>query len=197
MLSSSKKQGAVSPIVKEGTLSKNSASNTNSLLKPSQKTKEYTDPSGFKFNYPEDVTVEKKETKDNNIYSKLQISSLKTQGKIDISVEKSNLTQVAGWFKNNLNIPTSSEIKKTKLAELEARQFETKDQLTTLALDQGALFKIIVNIDKNKDFWLNVNEKIISTFSFVNPEVNKTISTPNNDAANSEDVVFEEEEIVE
>lgn len=158
------------------------------------KMKEYKDPSGFKFNYPDNLKLETKKIEDQKIYSLLELTSSKHQGKIEIKVEDNQLTKIDDWFKNEATKP--AEIKKIKLADIEGRQFELNNQILTIALDQGVLFIFTVSHEKDKNFWIDVNNKIIETFDFKPPnniEENLPVSSENLE----EEVIFEGEEIVE
>ena len=165
-------------------------------ISPESKLTEYKDPSGFKFSYPQNLNLQKKQINDQTIYSLLELTSPKNQGKLEIRVEDSQLKKIDDWFLNGKLATRPADIKKIKLAEMDGRQFSEKGKFLTIALDQGVLFTFTVIPEKNKNFWLNVNEKIIKTFAFEPPE-NTGENTSNNNASSEEDVIFEGEEIIE
>jgi len=169
---------------------------TGATSAPKQKLKEYKDPAGFKFSYPESLKLINKQTNNQNIYSLLELTSPKNQGKIEIKVEDTKLTKIDDWFSNNQESTKPADVKKIKLADIEGRQFSEKGKFLTIALDQGALFTFTVTPDKDKNFWSDINDKIIQSFSFELPE-----SMPDNTSATSdsseEDVIFEGEEVIE
>lgn len=157
------------------------------------KFKQYKDPSGFTFQYPDNVTVESEETSDQSIYSSLKLTAKKVQGNISIKVTSAQLKNIDEWFaKNKLNLAKDA-VKKLKLAELDARQFEKDNKLTTLAIDVGTLFIIQVDQQNDKNFWPGVNKKLISSFAFQPPEASSNASSE----FSGDDVVFEGEEVVE
>src|SRR3989338_1046987 len=57
----------------------------------SKTTQEYSDPAGFKFNYPDSVTVSPKDTIYDSSYSSLIVASSKNQGKMTIDAVSSEL----------------------------------------------------------------------------------------------------------
>jgi len=157
--------------------------------------KTYSDPSGFKFNYPVDLTVNSKKETDQSIYSSLEITSSKKQGDISIKIIETSITKIDDWFKQK-KIKTS-DLKTVKLADLEAKQAQINGELITAAIDQGALIVITANYQMDKDFWLKANEKVIGSFAFVNPASSQTSDTSDSSSGGGDDVIFEGEEIVE
>ncbi len=162
----------------------------------SGKLKEYIDPSGFKFSYPEEFLITAKEATDQSTYSHLEITSPKVSGQISIRVADSSLKTIDDWFENNKISTKTGEVKNIKLADLEARQFKSKDELITIALDEGVLFTITVDPKENKDLWFATNKKIIDTFLFVAPPEEDTNNSIPVDES-SDEVIFEGEEIIE
>lgn len=152
----------------------------------SLKTKEYIDPSGFKFNYPESLILDKKTITDNKIYSSIEISSSANPGKITIDVSSTDSA--------SLKIPNSVKTKKLTLGDLNAQQYENKGQIFTLALDTGVLFMIKTDYDSKKDFWSSVNEKITSSFAFVAPDNQSGTSSS---STSDDSIVDEGEEVIE
>ena len=155
----------------------------------SQTTQEYSDPAGFKFNYPDTVTVSPKETTDENVYSSLVVTSSKNQGKMTIDAVSSDLTTLDSLVK------TKTVITDVKLADLDAKQYTEKGNIVTLALDKGVLFTLTVASGGNVNFWNEVNSKVISSFAFSAPET----EAPAADSGSSDDsdVSFEGEETIE
>ena len=103
----------------------------------SQTTQEYSDPAGFKFNYPDSVTVSPKDTIDDSSYSSLIVASSKNQGKMTIDAVSSELIALDDLIKSKTSV---SDV---KLADLSAKQFTEKGSIVTLALDKGVLFTLI------------------------------------------------------
>lgn len=159
---------------------------------PNPKIKEFVDPSGFKFNYPEDLVVKTKESTGNNIYSSLQILSENNKGEIIIRVESSNLKDLAAWLKTEKKL---QEIKKIKLAELEAVQFKQDNLTRIVAHDTGATFTITIDAVDSEQFWSNTADIIVKSFAFVSPQNQNSAPVQNGEGA--EDVILEGEEIVE
>jgi len=159
----------------------------------SQTTQEYSDPAGFKFNYPDSVTVSPKDTIDDSSYSSLIVASSKNQGKMTIDAVSSELIALDDLIKSKTSV---SDV---KLADLSAKQYAEKGNIVTLALDKGVLFTLTVSSGGNVTFWNEVNNKIISSFAFAAPETTQVTSDTSAPAADSgdSDVSFEGEETIE
>lgn len=179
-----------SPSVKINSLSTSQAPESAT----SQTTQEYSDPAGFKFNYPDTVTVSSKETTDENVYSSLVVASSKNQGKMTIDAVSSDLTTLDSLVK------TKTVVTDVKLADLDAKQYAEKGNIVTLALDKGVLFTLTVSSGGNVTFWNEVNNKIISSFAFSAPEktqVKSDTSTADSGSSGDSDVSFDGEETIE
>lgn len=140
--------------------------------------KEYQDPSGFTFSYPDNLTITNNEVTDNVTYSDIQLSSNGVNGSISIKITDSKFKTIDDWLKLN-----KGDSKETKLGNVKAVEVTTSDRLLLGAIDQGIFFDIEVPLVE-KDFWTVVYGKILNSFTFVQPEV-------------VSDVVFEGEEVVE
>ncbi len=158
----------------------------------SVKMKEYIDPAGFKFNYPETVTVSKGDSKGTDIYSSLELRSEDAAGMISLLVIDSK-------YKTLDAIPTTSAaiLKRTKFGQLDAVQNTSPTKLQLQALDQGVLFTLTANLNTQQDFWLKVFESIQSTFSFVRPESKPAGNTTTTTDSSDDSVEYEGEEVVE
>lgn len=157
---------------------------------PSITFKEYIDPSGFSFSYPDDISLEKNETEEPNTYSDIQLFSKDVSGSLSLKVTDSKLTSLDDWLKSNgASMEGSKEV---KLGDLKALQYKTADRVYIGALDQGILFAIEIPL-LEEGFWTKVSEKVLSDFAF---------TTPGNSNAQEVDpsldsVAFEGEEVVE
>lgn len=162
----------------------------------SQTTQEYSDPAGFKFNYPDTVNVASIDSTDANVYTSLAVTSSKNQGKMTIDAVSSDLTTLDSLVKSKATVTD------VKLADLDAKQYAEKGSIVTLALDKGVLFTLTVSSGGNVTFWNEVNNKIISSFAFAAPEktqVKSDTSAPAVDSGDSSDsdVSFDGEETIE
>ncbi len=171
-----------SPSVKINSLSASQAPESAT----SQTTQEYSDPAGFKFNYPDTVTVSSKDTSDINVYSSLVVASSKTPGKMTIDAVSSELVALDNMIKSKTFVTD------VKLADLDAKQYAEKGNIVTLALDKGVLFTLTVSSGGNVNFWNEVNNKIISSFAFSAPE-----KTADSGGSSDSDVSFDGEETIE
>ncbi|NMB83846.1 hypothetical protein GYA28_00995 [Candidatus Roizmanbacteria bacterium] len=159
--------------------------------------KDYTDPAGFKFSYPAEITVAAKNISDDTVYSQLDIKSQEASGSISLKAVASSLAKIDDYFASKKTSSFFGGVKKLKLADIDARQYQINNQLITVALDQGVMFTITTEYPTDKkDYWKKINDGIISSFAFVEPTVN-TSAAGGSSSDESGDVVFEGEEIVE
>lgn len=158
---------------------------------PSKTLKVYTDSSGFSFKYPDDVQISKKGVTDAATYADIALTSTQIKGNISIKIADTKVKSIDDWFLENKTIlPTAT--KDVKIGELSGRETKNNDKLTTVALNQGVLFTIEVDL-QGQQYWLNVYNTILSSFSFVPPE--SAISAESGSNTASDDVVLEEETV--
>lgn len=157
---------------------------------PSETFIEYTDPAGFTFSYPDNLSIEKNEVVDANTYADLQLFSKDVSGSLSLRITDSKFKSLADWLKAS-EIPSTNTPSEKKLGELKALEVKTNDRLMLAALDQGVLFSLEVPLIE-QDFWMKVYEKVLADFTFAPPE------TAAAGVSNSSDeIVFEGEEVVE
>lgn len=148
---------------------------------PSKTLKTYTDPSGFSFNYPDNLSLLNNELKDAQTYAELQLIAKGVDGNLSLKISDSKLKSIDAG-------------KEVNLGNLKAREVESKDKIMLSALDKGVLFNIEVNFGGNKDFWTSVYSSVLQDFSFTQPSEDTTVS---GGADSSDAVSFEGEEVIE
>lgn len=159
--------------------------------------KEYSDPSGYRFLYPSNLSiVVENKADDPEIYSSLKIKPSTGVGTITINVNTTNLKSLDEWVKANKIPLTSPSIKRIKLADIDAYQLPIQTQLVTGAYDQGALFVILITEPENQAL-LSAYEKIISSFSFYQPVASEDSATTEPAPDHSSIVDTESEEVIE
>ena len=151
----------------------------------------YEDPAGFLFKYPENLTVKINKINDQSVFSSLTLTSKSEKGNITIEAVTSNLQNLEDWLSEN-KIPSNRQ--KIKLADIDAISFEQTGKVITTALDIGTLLTFTVDYQKNKNYWLDVNKTILSTFAFSAPE---EAPAGVGDSPADEDIIFEGEEVIE
>lgn len=166
---------------------------TPAKILPSSTLKEYTDPSGFSFNYPDDLSLLKNETINEQIYADLQLRSKGAGESLDLKIEDTKLASVEEWFEENGRI--ANQAKDVKWGELSAKSLEDKDKILIAAVDQGVLFTIDIFFGSHKDFWQKVSDPILTSFAFGSESSSGT--SPQTGGGSEEDVIFEGEEVVE
>lgn len=161
-------------------------------IKPSETYIEYTDPTGFSFNYPDNLSISKNEIEDPNIYTDLQLFSKDVNGSINLKIADSKFKKLEDWLAAN-KIPNSITPKETNFGNLKALEVRTSDRLLLGSLDQGVLFTVEIPLIE-EDFWMKVYQKLLANFTFIAPEVSNTQGVTD---SSSSDVIFEGEEVVE
>jgi len=153
-------------------------------IRPSEALIEYSDPTGFSFSYPDNLSLEKNEVEDLAVYADLELFAKGVNGSLSLKITDSKLKSIEEWAK--LNSGTSKE---AKLGDLSAIEVKTADRLLLGALDQGILFTLEMPL-LEEEFWTIVYEKVKESFSFASPSQEGVSASP-------EDVTFEGEEVVE
>ena len=162
----------------------NNAPTADALLTTQLKT--YTNPSGFSFQYPKSLLLTEKKITDQSIYAWVELTDPQKKGVLSVKLEGSNLAKVDDWV-------GTGKMKKVKLADLEGREFTSKNQTTTLALDQGGILITITT-----DSLLKAHQQIVASFIFTQPTQTTTGTSGTLGGGEGEgDIVFEGEEIVE
>lgn len=162
--------------------------------KLSEKLKEFVDPSGFKFSYPESLNLEIVDKKDPAYYSSLKLKSPTQQGSVIIEVTSTKYKSLDDWVKNNNQIVDKS--KDIKLADLMAKEIKYDGKLLIVAVDIETLITITSNFSKNDEaYWKTVTDTLVSTFTFAAPDTSD--ASTQSTGAGEEDVIFEGEETIE
>lgn len=152
-------------------------------IEPSQTVKEYADENGFKFNYPDNLSLEKNEA-DTSTYGDIKLSANGVNGSLSLKIIDSKYKTLDEWSKS-LKVTSSKE---STLGSLKALEIKLSDRQILAAIDQGILFTIEIPLVQ-EDFWLKVYDVVRSDFAFVASSEPVT--------SGSEDVSFEGEEVVE
>lgn len=158
---------------------------------PSATFKEYSDPSGFTFNYPDNLSLINREITDNSAYADIQLSSKDTNGSLSLRISDSKYTSLDEWLKQNKDAAIGTP-KEVRLGSLKALEIRTNDRLLLGALDKGVLFSIEMPLVE-ENFWKIVYTKILADFSFTSPDNTSSDTTTNS----SSDVTLEGEEVIE
>ena len=153
-------------------------------IQPSETLLEYTDPAGFSFSYPDNLSLTKNEQIDNSTYADIQLSSKEVNGSLNLNISDSKFASIDDWLKLNKGAE-----KEARLGNLKALEVKTSDRLLLGALDQGIFFTIEMPLVE-EDFWMKVYNKILQEFTFVPPPQENT-------GFSSDDITFEGEEVVE
>lgn len=154
-------------------------------IKPSETLKDYSDPSGFTLSYPDNLSLVKNDIADETTYADIQLTSKEVSGSLNLKISDSKFTTLEDWLKLS-----KGSAKEVKLGSLKGMEVTTSDRLLLGALDKGVFFNIEMPLVE-KDFWMKVYDKVLTSFSFASPESAGATS------ASTADVTFEGEEVVE
>lgn len=152
---------------------------------PSETFINYSDPAGFTFSYPDNLSIKKNDIEDNSTYADLELSAKEVNGSLSLKIADSKYKTLNDWVKLNKGVT-----KETKLGNLKALEVQTPDRILLGALDQGIFFKVEMPKIEEK-FWEKVYSKMLASFSFASP------SQAEQTDSSSGDVTFESEEVVE
>ncbi len=164
--------------------------------KPSETQIEYTDPSGFSFNYPDNLSLTNAnagETVDPDAYANLQLFSKDKSGSLIIKITDTKLKTREDWLKEN-GIPETNIPKEKQLGNLKAWEVKTGDRLMLASIDQGVLFTVESPLIE-QEFWGKVYDKVLEGFVFNTPET--TSLAQETTIAPVDEIVFEGEEVIE
>lgn len=153
-------------------------------ITPSETLKEYTDPSGFTLSYPDNLSLTKNDITDESTYADIQLTSKEVSGSLNLKISDSKFATLDEWLKLNKGTP-----KKVQLGSLTGMEIVTQDRLLLGALDKEVFFSIEMPLIE-KDFWMKVYNKVLTSFAFASPQSASTDTSSN-------DVIFEGEEVVE
>lgn len=160
-------------------------------LTPSTKLLSYSDTSGFRFQYPDDVKIATLSAGPND-YTSIKLTSQIAKGNISIKVSDSNYNNLTAWVKQNAK---SENVIDTTLADMPGKKYENKTGQNIIALDSGdVLFSITADYQDGKNYWSKVMSQISSSFTVAPPQDNSSAS---NSAGSDSGITDEGEEVVE
>lgn len=161
-------------------------------ITPSKTTKSYSDPSGFSFNYPDNLSLLNSDSVGPNTYADIKLTANGVNGSLDLKISDTQFPSMTEWLSAN-NITVTP--KEASLGSLKALEVTTKDKLLLAALDQGALFTIEIPKIEDNNFWEDTYKVVLQNFTFAPPSTEKTASQGVVTA--TDEVTFEGEEVVE
>lgn len=169
------------------------------IVTPSDTFIDYTDPAGFSFSYPDNLSIsnsavseDSANVMDPDIYASLQLFSNDKSGSLNIKIADTKLKSLDAWLKEN-QIPETNVPTEKQLGGLKAFEVKTADRLMLAAIDQAVLFTIDMPLIE-QDFWMKVYDKVTKDFAFATPEPD---TTQTGTSYSADEIIFEGEEVVE
>lgn len=157
------------------------------------KVREYSDPAGFSFSYPDTLTLEKQEV-DETTYSSINLVPGTTAEPITIVVADSEFTSPELWLKKNVSQQDAKTAQKLTLGDMQALQTVTSKGTITVAFDDQVLFKVVAPPNASETT-KKAYSTIIASFAFKPPEIQPASGSSNADEDTA--VEFEGEEVIE
>ncbi len=156
-------------------------------ISPSKTLKSYSDPAGFTFSYPDNLSLVNNDPKDNTTYADIQLTAKGVEGNLAIKIVDSKVNSLEEWVKTTKFTQSPKEV---KLGSLKALEIAGEDRLLLGSIDQGILFTVETPNKDNKDFWTSAHDKVLADFSFAPPATSQG-------SGSSDGVIFEGEEVSE
>lgn len=158
---------------------------------PSTQLQDYSDESGFRFQYADDLMVKKNESSDSTMFADITITSKDVSGSASIKIFQSSLQSPDQWLKENT---ANGEITDVTLGTFAARQIKDSNGMFTAAVDQGVLFSVRTLNQGQQAYWTTVYNTILSTFTIVTQPTGASGNSTSSSASGS-DVILEDETI--
>jgi len=157
---------------------------------PSQTLKSYTDPSGFEFSYPDNLSLANNEATDSSTYADIGLTFKGVAGDLSLKIKDSKLKTIEEWAKS---ISDQTPIP-AKLGTLQALELNLGEKIVLGSLDSGVLFTVETTFGDKKDFWKSIYASFLQDFSFAQPTKETTTSVDN---SSDQGISFEGEEVVD
>lgn len=135
---------------------------------PKVETTTYNDWSGFKFDYPNILTVKEVELENPQVYSSLEISG--ADGKrLTVRVSDTQTANLIDWQKSFNQQNSVRKIDQASLANLPGLklQFGAPEMFLTVAIDNGIIFEVQSTADDG--FWDRTHNDLVASWQFSNP----------------------------
>jgi len=132
---------------------------------PQAETVTYEDWSGFKFDYPDILTIKEVELDNPEVYSSLEISG--TDGKrLMIRVSDTQMTDLVEWQKSFNRQNSVRKIDQTTLADLPSLklQYGAPEMMLTVVIDSGVIYEIKNQADTG--FWDRTHNDLVAGWQF-------------------------------
>jgi hypothetical protein len=152
----------------------------------------WTDPAGFTFEYPKDITVNKHDEDQVN-YAHIELTHKDNPGVIIIWAKDTTAADGAGWVKSEKSL-TGGTVFDTSLGGIAGKKVlltAPKKVVVSAVVDEGVVFYVEGMFDAS-DYWTKTYDMITASFSF------STEKQQGAGAAGSQDEQsVDEEEVIE
>lgn len=161
---------------------------------PDVATVAYDDWSGFRFDYPDILTVKEVELDNPQVYSSLELAGSDSQ-RLNIRISDTAVAGLTEWQKEFNRQYSVRKINQTTLAGLPALRlnFGAPEKLLTVAIDNGIIYTIESQADSG--FWNRTHEDLVASWQFTQPQPAETGA--GGSAANENEEIILIEETVE
>lgn len=121
----------------------------------------YVDSSGFKFDYPESLTIKDVSGDAQNVYSSLEISSKKQSGKMTIKIVDSSYDSLES-FLGSKEASSAGVSRDITISSMSAKQvqFVNPKRLITVAISDGIMYSIESPLDE-MNYWNKIHNQVV------------------------------------
>lgn len=128
--------------------------------------KEWRDPAGFAFLYPDDLQITLTEEDEIN-YAHLKLTKENTPGKIEIICGDSQFTNLDDWTEKDKEVKEGSALE-TTMASMSAKKVALKDGKEIAALiDPDQVIYLVKKESQGEEYWNRVFRAILETFKLI------------------------------
>lgn len=150
----------------------------------------YSDPAGFEFTYPNDLSIQAVETNDKIVYSSLEITG-PMPGKISLRVSDSQSLTTAAWLKDFEKNNVINDVVDIYFADLSGTSFSFSAPKIrkAVAINENVLYTLENPADEG--YWDRAKDTILIGFKF-KPEV---FTENSSDSGENTDIILLDEVI--
>ena len=128
--------------------------------------KEWRDPAGFAFLYPDDLQITSMEEDEVN-YAHLKLTKENTPGEIEIICGDSQFSNLDDWVEEDEEVKEGSALE-TTMASMSAKKIALKDGKEIAALiDVDQVIYLIKKDSAGREYWNRVFRAILDTFKLI------------------------------
>lgn len=160
--------------------------------KPTEEVATWTDPAGFTFQYPKDITVNK-HGEDQNNYAHVELTHKDHPGSITVWAKDTTASDVNAWVKTEKQF-AGATVSDATMSGKAAKKIALADASKIIAgtIDEDILF-MIETVPTDASYWNRVHAMIAGSFTLTQPTPDKSTASDTSAGGGAVD----EEEVVQ